>query len=187
MNEETAARIFEPFFTTRFMGRGLGLSAAQGIVKGHKGAVRVRSKPGQGSTFRALFPASPPRPAAPPARTVLVVDDEQMVARVAQLTLERAGYRVVMAASGAEALEAIERQDLEIGLVLLDLKMPTMSGQETLARMRALHPGLRVVLLTAYDGAEAGRLVADRESVCGFIQKPYTPAELLAQLKPLLE
>lgn len=185
IDDATLASIFEPFFTTRFMGRGLGLSAVQGIVKTHRGGVRVRTAPGQGSSFRVLLPAEPVPAAAGRVRTVLVVDDEEMVARIAQLTLERAGYTVIVAASGAEALAAVER-DAGIGLVLLDLKMPGMSGQETLARIRGLRPGLKVVLLTACDGAEAARLVADRETISGFVQKPYAPAELLVRLKPLL-
>ncbi len=112
MTEETLAKIFDPFFTTKFAGRGLGLSAVLGIVHAHKGALKVYSQPGQGTTFKALFPASANPLITSPSRfvsdlagsgTVLVVDDEELVRQTARHTLEHYGYRTVCAGDGAAA------------------------------------------------------------------------------------
>ena len=146
MTEETLKRIFDPFFTTKFAGRGLGLSAVLGIVRAHKGALKVYSQPGRGTTFKLLFPISTVAPAAEPVApegdlagsgTILIVDDEDVVRRTARNTLQRYGYRTLLAEDGRQALETY-RRERDISLVLLDLTMPVMSGEETLQQLQVI-------------------------------------------------
>jgi two-component system cell cycle sensor histidine kinase/response regulator CckA len=140
MDTLTCARVFEPFFTTKFTGRGLGLSAVMGIVRGHKGAIRVSSEPGKGTTFKLLFPASSaaPQSLSQPRRksvgisghgTILVVDDDDGVLFIARAILERLGFTVLTAADGMEGLEMYKARMAEIACVLLDLTMPKMDGE----------------------------------------------------------
>jgi two-component system cell cycle sensor histidine kinase/response regulator CckA len=196
MTPETIARIFEPFFTTKFSGRGLGLSAVLGIVQGHRGAMFVESIHGQGSTFRLLLPATsgrtvssaPPFPEAGPVvlrGTVLVVDDEEAVRSIAATVLEIHGAGTFIAASGDEALALLRTHGEKISLVLLDLTMPGINGEETLRRMRMLNARQPVILMSGYSEAETMQRSANL-GVAGFIQKPFEVETLLAKTKPFL-
>jgi PAS domain S-box-containing protein len=190
MSEETLRRIFDPFFTTKFMGRGLGLSAVLGIVRGHKGALRVTSAPGEGTTFELLFPSlqsapletptdEPPRPA--PRKCcgrVLVVDDEPVVRKFFRAALERAGYEVLTADGGREALRIFREQADTISAVLLDIVMPGMSGREVLPRLFELRPDIRVVITSGQMEKEVRRDLDDAR-IAGFIQKPCSTDVLL--------
>src|SRR5262249_51145041 len=150
MDAETLARIFDPFFTTKFTGRGLGLAAAMGIVRGHKAALKVESTPGKGSIFKVLFPASGAlaAPMERPARnkdlagsgTILVIDDEEAVRKTARATLENYGYKVIVAEDGKEGIDLFARLGAEIAAVLLDMTMPVMSGEEALIHLKQLRP-----------------------------------------------
>jgi len=197
MDQETLKRIFDPFFSTKFLGRGLGLSAALGIIRGHKGALKVTSAPAQGTVFEVLFPASTDAPVQPrpgpredvaitPGRgAILVVDDEEIVRNMMQPALTGAGYEVLLAENGAEALSVFSRNASRISLVLLDLAMPVMSGEEALPHLLAVKPGLLVIVCSGHGEKEC-RLKMKEPGVAGFLQKPFTSASLTAKVQAVL-
>ncbi len=193
MDAETQARIFEPFFTTKFTGRGLGLAAVLGIMRGHQGAIQVHSIVGEGTTFRLLFPPQVPMPlpvlplTAPAVQKtgarLLVVDDEEMVREITMDLLTRFGYETVGAENGARALELARMHHFDC--VLLDLTMPGMSSEETLRQLRELQPTLRVVLMSGYSEFETSLRFA-KMTHDGFVQKPFTPSDLVERLQAAL-
>jgi len=201
MTEETRARIFDPFFTTKFTGRGLGLAAVLGIVRGHRGGITVESALGAGTTFRICFPLSgvaseakasktveqPPAQAGESASkgTILVVDDEHIVRNVARTCLERYGYNVLMAEDGQQAMDVFAANPESFSLVLLDMEMPGMGGAETLKRMRSLHPEVTVIASSGYSEAEAVEQFGN--GLAGFLQKPYPVKQLAAKVHAVLE
>ena len=196
MTPDVLARIFEPFFTTKFSGRGLGLAAVLGIVQSHHGALFVESTPGQGTVFRLLLPAGtapadgtrPPMAAAPVALkgTVLVVDDEESVRLVAHKTLRSVGLQVIEAADGPAALLTYRKRAADINLLLLDLTMPGLSGDETLRQLRVIAPTLPVIVMSGYSEAETMRRCASL-GVAGYLSKPFEIADLIAKVRAQLE
>ncbi len=193
MNQQTLSKIFDPFFTTKFTGRGLGLAAVQGIVRGHKGAIRVSSRPGKGTTFQVLFPASHATasllpgdsiPAKPwrGTGTVLVVDDEELVRTLAGGMIERAGFAVLKANDGDEAVRLYHQHAKEIVCVLLDLTMPKMSGEDTFQELRRINPAVRVILSSGFSEEGATERFAGG-GLAGFIQKPYELDRLIVTLR----
>ena len=187
MSAPLQARIFDPFFTSKTTGRGLGLAGVLGIIRAQRGTIGVESVLGRGSTFTVLLPLSsspvaPLRtagePTAPGAGTILVADDEQVVRDVACAILERAGYDVVRADDGDEAVAQFIERSHDIDAVLLDLMMPARSGAEVLRELRAIRPGLPVVVSSGYT---ADALDGTEEAVGEvlFVQKPYSSAQLV--------
>lgn len=201
MDEATMERIFEPFFTTKGpgMGTGLGLAMVHGIITKHGGQVEVKSAPGQGASFTLALPAGsdPHLPAAAQHRdavpepaggteTILVVEDEKAVRALIERVLTRAGYRVLVAAEAAEAMQIYREHRREISLLLSDIVMPGKSGVELSRALRRLEPGLKVVFVSGYmhldDLAKAVMTSGDP-----LVQKPFRPAELLAKVREVLD
>jgi PAS domain S-box-containing protein len=197
MTPATIARIFDPFFTTKFVGRGLGLSAVLGIVRGHHGAMQVESKPGLGTTFRLYLPAAPvgpdpdktpaPRVAAPrPAGHLLLVDDEPNVRAAIEGILLTLHYKVDTGIDGNDGLRVFQRQPSSYQAALLDLTMPGMDGIALLKAMRRLRPDLPVLVMSGYGGEKLRDGLGDTPRVA-FIGKPFTLADLRTALDGLLE
>jgi PAS domain S-box-containing protein len=197
MDLPTQQRIFEPFFTTKEMGRGtgLGLASAYGIVKNHGGFIEVTSAPGQGATFRVYLPASEKTVAGEDEsvtellkghETVLLVDDEQMIIEVGREVLGALGYNVLVATSGHEALRIFQERWRDIGLVMLDLIMPGLSGGETFDQLKKINPGINVLLCSGYSLSGQAIDILDR-GCDGFIQKPFKLRELSLKLREILD
>ncbi len=198
MDQETLDRLFEPFFTTKFTGRGLGMSAVLGIVNGHKGILKVSSERGKGTTFRILLPSSSDcdeddpheAPSSSGIRAsnahVLLVEDEDSVRTLGQKMLERIGFLVTSVSDGRQALEVYGRQGQKIDLVVLDLTMPNMDGKETLHELKRIDPDVKIVMASGYSNHEIKTRLAGQD-IMGFIQKPYTLAQLKERLYPLFE
>jgi two-component system CheB/CheR fusion protein len=187
MDEATKAKIFDPFFTTKFTGRGLGLAAASGILKALRGAIRVYSTPGKGTTFYLLIPAVSPAPRPKQGRpeaklrgsgTVLVIDDEETVRQTAGAILKKRGFEVLEAENGHSGVNLLREHAEQISLVILDLTMPGMSGEQTFDHLRSIRADVPIVLASGYSETEAVGKTAGRRFT-GFLQKPFTVDRLI--------
>jgi len=197
MDQDVLTRIFDPFFTTKAKGQGsgLGLSVVYGIIKGHEGFVTVSSQPGQGTVFSVYFPVSGKPEAqetwtAEPLRgrgeLIFVVDDESDIRDFIRDVLQSHGYRVLLAADGDQAFDIYQVRSQDIALVIMDMVMPEMGGEETFLKMKKINPGIKALLSTGYsqDGRVSEIL---SKGVIGFIQKPYDFNQLLAKIRQILD
>ena len=200
MDPDTLSNIFDPFFTTKFTGRGLGLAAVLGIVRGHKGALRVNSEAGKGTTFSILFPQEDWDGVITTksdgeedsdtdwsgSGTVLVVDDDERVRDSATQILESAGFTVISADNGEEGLAVFRKHADTVEAILLDLTMPEMSGDEAFREIQRIKPGANVILTSGYAETEATSKIETR-SLSGFIQKPYRAHALVKTVRDAIQ
>jgi len=201
MSESTQAKLFDPFFTTKFTGRGLGMAAVLGIIRGHRGAIRIRSEFGKGTTVTALFPAIRSKTIAPADKvqgvegqvseawkcsgTVLLVDDEETVLAVGKRMLQRLGLTVLTARDGREGVDVFREQQDEIACVVLDMIMPHMDGEEAFGELRRISSDVPVIMSSGYDAERVTRRFAGKD-LAGFIQKPYEFKKLLNTMHSVL-
>ncbi len=198
MNRDTIERIFDPFFTTKFTGRGLGMSAVLGIIRGHEGAIKIDSEPGKGTKFTILLPpAKETLSGIKPLKealtsswkgtgTALLVDDDKNVRSVGTHMLEEFGFTVVTAEDGREAIEVFRNHSDEVTCVLLDLMMPKMDGEECFRELRKIKNDICVVMISGYTEEEVSEKFIE-EGFKGFLQKPFTLNSLRNKLRKALE
>ncbi len=191
MTQESKLHLFEPFYTTKFTGRGLGMAAVLGIVRGHGGAIRIYSELGVGTTVKVLLPASGTEAASDPADLlgeldgmgrVLIVDDDVTVARTADAILTRFGYDVTCVHSGRDALDWFAQNREACAVVLLDLTMPDMNGEQVFTRLRQIDPAVRVILMSGYNEQDATQAFVGK-GLAGFLAKPFLVSDVVNAVK----
>ena len=197
MDKATRERIFEPFFTTKAVGRGtgLGLASAYGIIKNHGGIINVYSEKGHGATFKIYLPASGKQLTKEKIRhetvltgseTILLVDDEEMVAEIGKDMLEKLGYKTAVAIGGNEAIKLLKTLRHEVDLVILDMIMPDMSGGETFNRLKAIKPDIKILLSSGYSlNGQASEIM--QRGCNGFIQKPFNLKQISRKIREILD
>lgn len=199
MDNEIKSKIFDPFFTTKFTGRGLGMAAVRGIMRGHNGIIELNSKQGKGTTFRIMFPANTEKTQLIKTQdndkmlenewhgsgTILIADDEETICVVNKYMLEQIGFDVLTAYDGAEAVNTFREHADEIVCVLLDLTMPRLSGEEVFQEIKTIKSDVKVILSSGYDKQDAMQRFSC-EGIAGFIQKPYAFALLKEKLRKIL-
>jgi signal transduction histidine kinase len=187
---EVQQRMFDPFFTTKFAGRGLGLAAVLGIMRAHRGAIRIVSEPGKGVKAEVLWPEVVPTTSDNPATPhlsghALVVDDEESVREVTAATVRELGFESILAGDGDTALELFRRYEQSIRVVVLDVVMPGMGGDRLLSELRAISPGLPAVLVSGFT--DRGAVESMVGTTTEFVQKPFHPEELTAAIRRVLK
>ena len=199
MSSDTLSRIFDPFFSTKFSGRGLGLAAVMGIVRSHRGFIRIRTELGKGTAFRVLFPAvagTVPKVQKPSAErsewrgsgTILVVEDEEGVREVVERMLQDIGFETIGAEDGRHALDLMQELGERVTAVLLDLSMPRMGGAETFRRLREMKPDLPILMMSGYtEQVVAPQFSNSGPGTTGFLQKPFLAEDLIAVLRRFAE
>ena len=200
MTEETQKQMFDPFFTTKLTGRGLGMSALQGIIRGHGGAIFVNSKVDVGTTIRALLPVSMEAKtqtiesvgelmtfnSSPHVEYILIVDDEEYVRNICSKMIEALGYPTLTASNGLDAIEIFKKRNKEIICVLLDLTMPKMDGYHIFKELKDINPEVKVILSSGYNEQFVTQNLTG-SGLAGFLQKPYTIEKLNKKIKEVLE
>jgi two-component system, cell cycle sensor histidine kinase and response regulator CckA len=200
MTSEILEKVFDPFFTTKFTGRGLGMAAVLGIVRGHGGAIKIYSEVNKGTTFKILFPANessdtdlvvqhhnqPEKDTWKGEGTILIADDEESICAVGKQMLGRLGFDALLAADGREAVELFRQHPAKIDCVLLDLTMPHMDGEQAFREMRRIRSDIKVILCSGYNMQDATQRFAGK-GLAGFIQKPYNLTQLREALREALD
>ena len=191
LNPETLNKIFDPFYTTKFTGRGLGLAAVSGIVRGHHGSLRVMSEEGKGTTFELIFPIAKNQQVKDDFamnmqlqnsnKCVLVIDDEEGVREAVTDILAMEDIPVITAVNGVAGIERYKEEQERINVVLLDISMPGLSGEDTLKELLNINPQVKVILSSGYSDVDIVKRNADNKNI-NFLQKPYNLLQLIQEI-----
>ncbi len=187
IKEEERERIFEPFFSSKFLGRGLGLASVSGVVRSHKGAIHVESRPNHGSTFTLFFPCfgTDKERISSEKIKILVIDDEEDVRKFFNVVLQKEGYEVISAINGIEGVEKVKKYREQIQLIILDIKMPGLNGIETLREIRSILPNVPVIISTGYS-EDSINSFDPKLKINEFLTKPFGTQEILQKIKILI-